>query len=90
VLEEILVEFVASLTAAMLAVPPINISKDAMQSATLYANSRDGSGVLATHIATAPPLDMEALLFVLRSNPTYHERAKEVMQAVEQSAASKK
>lgn len=87
VLEEVLIEFLATLTSLFMSVPSVNLGKDALAAASLFANTADGSGVTATAIATAPPIDLDALLFVLRAHPAFHERAKEaIAHAQEQQA----
>lgn len=81
-LEEILVDALATITQSMLAVPQINISKDALQAAHSFANTRDGTGLTATTIATATPIDMDALLFVVKNNQHLHEKAKSMITAL--------
>ena len=87
-LEELLYEFYTSLTHEILSVPSPNVTKDSVQSAAVFANSRDGSGVNATHVATVPPIENEAILFALRRFPHYQQQAKEIMATHELEANS--
>jgi len=84
VVEELLLEYSATLAERMQAVPRINISRDAIQAAATYSNSRDGSGVAATAVSVAgsgPVLRMDGLLHALRDHPAHYQRAKEVWKA---------
>lgn len=78
VLEDVLLELLATLTESMLGMQPINSTKDALQVASQMANSRDGSGVVATTISTAHGLRMDTLLYSLRHYPQHYARVKEM------------
>jgi len=84
VLEECVLDFLATIVERMLAIPSVPVGSDALQVAREMAHSRDGSGLAATTLHTATPLRMDALLFVLRENPHYFERVKHLWAAAQQ------